>query len=67
MPTISAAGVRVPVGRAEAGERRHEDDAAGVGDGRGEASISAAEPMIRRPSRSHCTAAPVTKIAPSSA
>ena len=31
------------------------------------ASVSAAEPTICSPSRSHCTAAPVTKIAPSSA
>ena len=31
------------------------------------ASVSAALPTIWRPSRSHCTAAPVTKIAPSSA
>ncbi len=31
------------------------------------ASDSAAEPTICSPSRSHCTAAPVTKIAPSSA
>ena len=29
------------------------------------ASLSAADPTICRPSRSHCTAAPVTKIAPS--
>ena len=29
------------------------------------ASVSAADPTICRPSRSHCTAAPVTKIAPS--
>jgi hypothetical protein len=31
------------------------------------AAVSAAEPTICSPSRSHCTAAPVTKIAPSSA
>ena len=31
------------------------------------ASVSAADPTICSPSRSHCTAAPVTKIAPSSA
>ena len=31
------------------------------------AAVSAAEPTIWSPSRSHCTAAPVTKIAPSSA
>ena len=31
------------------------------------ASVSAAEPTIWSPSRSHCTAAPVTKIAPSRA
>ena len=31
------------------------------------ASLSAADPTICSPSRSHCTAAPVTKIAPSRA
>ena len=31
------------------------------------AAVSAAEPTICSPSRSHCTAAPVTKIAPSRA
>ena len=34
---------------------------------RATASVSAALPTIWSPSRSHCTAAPVTKIAPSSA
>jgi hypothetical protein len=67
MPRIGAAGVRVPVRGAEAGERRHEDDALRVGTVAAIASVSAAEPTICRPSRSHCTAAPVTKIAPSSA
>lgn len=31
------------------------------------AAVSAADPTTWSPSRSHCTAAPVTKIAPSSA
>ena len=31
------------------------------------ASLSAADPTICSPSRSHCTAAPVTKMAPSRA
>ena len=31
------------------------------------AAVSAADPTIWSPSRSHCTAAPVTKIAPSRA
>ena len=61
-----AAGVRVPVRGAEPGQRGHEDHALGVGHGRRRsASVSAAEPTICRPSRSHCTAAPVTKIEPS--
>ena len=34
---------------------------------RASASVSAAEVMICRPSRSHCTAAPVTNTAPSRA
>ena len=68
MPRIGAAGVRVPVRGAEPGQRGHEHHAAGVGHGaRRCASVSAAEPTICSPSRSHCTAAPVTKIAPSSA
>ena len=36
MPMISAAGVRVPVRGAEAGQRGHEDHAVGVVDGRGD-------------------------------
>ena len=67
-PMIRPAGVRVPVRRAEPGQRRHEHHAVGRdGTVAAIASVSAAEPTICRPSRSHCTAAPVTKIAPSSA
>ena len=63
-----AAGVRVPVRGAEPGQRGHEHHAVGVVDGRRRAAaVSAADPTICSPSRSHCTAAPVTKIAPSSA
>ncbi len=36
IPTIDAAGGRVPVGCTEPGQRRHEDNAAGVGHGRGQ-------------------------------
>ena len=55
-------------GGAEAGQRRHEHHAVGVESTVAAiAAVSAADPTIWRPSRSHCTAAPVTKIAPSSA
>ena len=63
-----AARVRVPVRRAEAGERRHEVDAAGVGDARGERlDLRRASRIMPSPSRSHCTTAPAMKTLPSSA
>ena len=55
-----AARARVPVRCAEPGERRHEDDAAGVRRRCGRAPRSRPrEPMMPSPSRSHWTAAPV--------
>ena len=62
-----AARVRVPVRRAQAGERRHEIHAAVVGHRcrqRFDFGGGADEP---RPSRSHCTTAPPMKTLPSSA
>ena len=50
IPMIEPAGVRVPVGGAEAGQRRHEHDAAAVGRPcAASASVSAAAPMIPQP------------------
>ena len=66
-PDDRAARVRVPVRRAESGQRRHEVHAVVASSRRASCSVSAARSMIRRPSRSHCTAAPVTKIDASSA
>ena len=61
-----AARVRVPVrgarGRSAPGTKTTPSVSSTVA---AMASVSAAEPTICRPSRSHCTAAPVTKIAPS--
>ena len=63
-----AARVRIPVRRAEAGERRHEVHAAVVGDAAPRAARSSAAVRIRpRPSRSHCTTAPPMNTLPSSA
>ena len=63
-----AARVRVPPRAAEAGEGGHEEHAAVVGHRLRRAGRSRpASAMTPSPSRSHCTAAPVTKIAPSSA
>ena len=63
MPTISPRACGSQCGGAEAGERGHEDDAVRVDDTVAAiAAVSAAEPTSCRPSRSHCTAAPVTKI-----
>ena len=61
------AGVGVPVRRAQPGEGRHQEDAAGVRDGRGERLDLGRARMIPSPSRSHCTAAPAMKTLPSSA
>ena len=62
-----AARVRVPAGGAQAGEGRHQVDAAASGRAAATVSDSAAAPIARSPSRSHCTAAPATKMLPSSA
>ena len=63
-----AAGVRVPPRAAEAGERRHHVRRRRCRrPTRPAAPISAAAAMMPRPSRSHWTAAPVTKMAPSRA
>ena len=60
-----AAGVRVPVGAPSPVSAGTNTTPSVSGTVRAIASVSAAEPTICRPSRSHCTAAPVTKIAPS--
>ena len=63
-----AAHVGVPVRRAEADEGRHQIDVLRR-DRRFAASGPVSRPrvMMLSPSRSHCTAAPATKIEPSSA
>ena len=66
--SMRAARLRVPIRRAEPGEGRHEIDAAASGSAaRPARSVSAALGDQLSPSRSHCTAAPATKIEPSSA
>ena len=67
MPRTVPRARRVPVRGAEAGERRDEDDAAAVRHLPGQALDLLADPISCSPSRSHCTAAPATKTAPSSA
>ena len=62
-----AARVRVPIGRAEADEGRDHIDAVVIGHLSGQTSVSAALAITPIPSRSHLTAAPATKIDPSSA
>ena len=66
-PDDRPARVGIPVRRAQPGERGHEVDAVVGVQRAASASVSAASAMIPSPSRSHCTAAPVTKIAASSA
>ena len=66
-PDDRPARVGVPVRRAEAGQRGDEVDAVVGVQRRGERLGLGGASMIPRPSRSHCTAAPVTKIAASSA
>ena len=67
-PDDRAARVRIPVRRSEAGQRRHEVDAVvGVERARPSPRSRSAASMIPRPSRSHCTAAPVTNTLASSA
>ena len=63
-----AARLRVPIRRAEADEGRHEIDLLGrIGPLRRARPTPAAVAISLSPSRSHCTAAPAMKIAPSSA
>ena len=63
-----AARALVPVGSAEPDEGRHQVHAARIGHARAPAPRSRRRSATRpRPSRSHCTAAPATKMLPSSA
>ena len=64
-----AARLGVPPRRAEAGEGRHQIDLLRVGSAgrRHRAGLVGAARRSPSPSRSHCTAAPATKIEPSSA
>ena len=66
-PADQAAGIGIPVRRAEPGQRRHEVDAPVESTCRASVSESAASEISPSPSRSHWMAAPLARIAPSSA
>jgi hypothetical protein len=65
-PEERATRLGIPVGCAEADEGRNQIDLL-AGSALGQRPVSDADLMIFSPSRSHCTAAPAMKIAPSSA
>ena len=67
-PENRAARLGIPIGRAEPDKGRHQIDLlGGIGCGRERIRPRRRRAITFSPSRSHCTAAPAMKIAPSSA